>query len=131
VDRCQPAFEIVALTECLRSVARKRFVIGGLRALLHALDVPSAAIDREIGEMQFLMYGKASNRRVLSSMTQLAWDLSFHLDEGSDATALAVKLSGTPMRALAGAGKWKDFGVPKDVAVELLTGRQSGPAGAH
>ena len=44
----------------------------GLRALLHALDVPRAAIDREIGEMQFFMYGKPSNRSVLSSMTQLA-----------------------------------------------------------
>ncbi len=63
----------------------------GLRALLKALDVPRAAIDREIGEMQFFMYAKASNRRVLSSMIQLAWDLSFHLDEGSDATALGSR----------------------------------------
>lgn len=103
----------------------------GLRALLHALDVPRAAIDREIGEMQLFMYGKASNRSVLSSMTQLAWDLSFHLDEGSDATALAVKLSGTPMRALAGAGKWKDFGVPRDVAHALLADCAAAYSTAH
>jgi hypothetical protein len=103
----------------------------GLRAVLSALDVPHAAIDREVGEMQFFMYSKASNRSVLSSMNQLAFDLSHALDDGFDATALAVKLSDTPMTALGGAGQWKDFGVPRDVARDLLTGQASGRATSH
>lgn len=103
----------------------------GLRALLRALDIPRAAIDREIGEMQFFMYGKASNRRVLGSMNEFAFMLSYYMEKTNDPLALALRLADTPMRALEGVGKWKDFGVPKEVAVELLTGRQSGPAGAH
>ncbi|MEO8062875.1 MAG: hypothetical protein ABI821_09005 [Pseudomonadota bacterium] len=103
----------------------------GLRALLQALDVPRAAIDREIGDMQFFMYGKASNRKVLGSMNEFAFLLGHYMQDTSDPIALALRLADTPMGALGGAGKWKDFGVPNDVTVELLTGRQSGPAGAH
>jgi hypothetical protein len=98
----------------------------GLRALLHALDVPRAAIDHEIGEMQFFMYGNASNRRVLGSMNEFAFMLGYYMQHTNDPLALALRLADTPMRALGGAGRWKDFGVPNDVAVELLTGRQSG-----
>jgi len=103
----------------------------GLRALLYALDVPRTAIDREIGEMQFFMYGKASNRRVLGSMNEFAFMLSHYMQDTSDPLALALRLADTPMRALEGAGKWKDFGVPNEISVELLTGRQSGPAVGH
>ncbi len=103
----------------------------GLRALLTALEVPRAAIDREIGEMQFFMYGKATNRRVLGSMNEFAFLLGHYMQDTSDPLALALRLADTPMRTLGGASRWKDFGVPNDVAVELLTGRQSGPAGAH
>jgi len=103
----------------------------GLRALLHALDVPHAAIDREIGEMQFFMYGKASNRRVLGSMNEFAFMLGHYMQDTNDPLALALRLADTPMRTLGGAGKWKDFGVPNDVAIDLLTGRQSGSSGAN
>lgn len=48
-----------------------------------------------------------------------------------DPLALALRLADTPMRALEGAGKWKNFGVPNDIAVELLTGRESGPTEAN
>lgn len=95
----------------------------GLRALLYALDVPCAAIDLEIAEMQLFLYGSASNRSVLGSMKQLALDLSYAIEDGSDATALALRLSETPMSALGGAGPWKHFGVPRAVARDLLMAR--------
>jgi hypothetical protein len=100
-------------------------------ALLHAEDPRPAATragderavvahDREIGEMQLFQYGKASNRSVLSSMNQFAIHLSHALDDGFDVTELALELSDTPMTALGGAGPWKNFGVPRDVARDLL-----------
>ena len=103
----------------------------GLRVLLTALDVPHATVDREIAEMQFFVYGKASNRSVLGSMNEFAFMLGHYMQSTSDPLALALRLADTPMRALRGVGKWKDFGVPNDVAVELLRGRQSSPPDAH
>ena len=97
----------------------------GLRVLLTALDVPRAEIDREIAEMQFIMYGKASNRSVLGSMNAFAFMLGHYLQSITDPRALAD----TPMRAMRGVGKFKEFGVPNYVPVELLMGRKSSALG--
>ena len=67
--------------------------------LLVALDVPADTSRREVLLVSPAHYGCATNRRVSSSMNRLALDASWALDRHSNAVALALHLSDTPMSA--------------------------------
>ncbi|WP_297901138.1 hypothetical protein [Metallibacterium sp.] len=71
-----------------------------LRSLLERLDVPQECISRELAAMQPVSFGRATNRRVLGSMNDFAFQASHHLTHGDDLAAIAVRLSHTPMSAI-------------------------------
>lgn len=86
--------------------------------LLEALDVSSEAIAREVSAMEPVAFGRSTNRRVLGSMNDLAFQASVHLARGDDLTTVARRLAETPMSAV-GPKRWQ-LGYPEEVARELL-----------
>jgi Domain of unknown function (DUF6933) len=53
-----------------------------LRALLESFGVSREAIDREIAAMAPVTFGRATNRRVLGSMNDFAFQVTAHLAQG-------------------------------------------------
>jgi hypothetical protein len=88
-------------------------------SLLESLGVSGEAVAREIAAMESVAFGRATNRRVLGSMNELALQASVHLARGDDLLTLSRRLADTPMSAI-GAKRW-DYGYPREVARELLT----------
>ena len=111
------------LTVLLQARALRTTLVPNLRAavapLLDSLGVPQEAIAREIGAMEPVAFGRATNRRVLGSMNDLAFQASVHLARGDDLFIIARRLADTPMSAIG--AKRRDYGYPQDVARELLT----------
>jgi hypothetical protein len=123
----RPEFAIVTnerslLTVLLPTRALRTTLVPNLRAavapLLVSLGVPNEAIAREIFAMEPVTFGRATNRRVLGSMNDLAFQASVHLAHGDDLQTIALRLSETPMSAI-GPKRWQ-LGYPQDVARELL-----------
>ena len=91
-----------------------------LRSLLERLDVPAEQISRELGAIQPVSFARATNRRVLGSINDLAFQASHHLGRGDDLATLADRLAHTPMSAI-GEGPGH-LGFPDLLARALLAG---------
>jgi hypothetical protein len=112
--------------ELRRSVASNLRL--ALRDLLVALEIPLDAVQREIALMDPIAFGNAVNRRVIGSMNDFAYQLDAYVGETSDPLELALKLCETPMSAI---GSQSSYGIPKDIARELLSGPYTGPILHH
>jgi hypothetical protein len=88
-------------------------------SLLESIGVPRQAVAREIAAMELVTFGRATNRRVLGSMNELAFQASVHLARGDDLLTILRRLANTPMSAIG--TKQGDYGYPGEVACELLT----------
>jgi hypothetical protein len=89
-----------------------------LRSLLERLDVPQECISRELAAMQPVSFARASNRRVLGSMNDFAFQASHYLTHGDDLPTIAERLAHTPMSAI-GEGRGH-LGFPDMLARALL-----------
>ena len=91
-----------------------------LRSLLERLDVPQERIDLELATMHPVSFARATNRRVLGSMNDFAFQASHHLARGDDRATIAECLAHTPMSAI-GEGRGH-LGFPDMLARALLAG---------
>lgn len=111
------------LTVLLPARALRTTLAPNLRAalgpLLESLGVAREAVAREIVAMEPVVFGRATNRRVLGSMNDLAFQASVHLARGDDLFSISRRLADTPMSAIG--PKRGDYGYPREVARELLT----------
>jgi hypothetical protein len=89
----------------------------GARKLLLALAVPEGIVNRELDAMQTVTFARATNRRVLGSMNDFAFQLGAYMERTGDALELALRLSDTPMSAI---GTKSDLGIPREIACQLL-----------
>jgi hypothetical protein len=71
-----------------------------LRSLLERLDIPQECISRELAAVQPVSFARASNRRVLGSMNDFAFQASHYLTHGDDLPTIAERLAHTPMSAI-------------------------------
>lgn len=71
-----------------------------LGKLLDRLDVLQEWICRELAAMQPVSFARATNRRVLGSMSDLAFQAGHHLAHGDDLAMIAQRISHTPMSAI-------------------------------
>ena len=70
--------------------------------------------------MELVTFGRATNRRVLGSMNELAFQASVLLAwGGDDLLTISRRLADTPMSAIG--TKQGDYGYPGKIACELLT----------
>jgi len=110
------------LTVLLTARALRTSLIPNLRAAVSALlvaqGVARECVAREMASMEPATFGRATNRRVLGSMNELAFQASVHLAHGDDLLAIARRLTETPMSAIG--PKPGNLGYPIDVARELL-----------
>ena len=88
--------------------------------LLWALGIPPDTVKRELAAMRPAGFSAAANRRVIGSMNEFAFLLGAELEEITDPLALSLRLSDTPMSAV---GSKSRYGIPLEVARELLTSR--------
>jgi hypothetical protein len=112
--------------EIRRTVASNLRV--ALRDLLVALEIPLDAVQREIALMDPTSFANAVNRRVIGSMNDFAYQLDAYVGDTNDPLELALKLCETPMSAI---GSDSSYGIPKDIARELLSGPYTGPILHH
>lgn len=124
------------LTVLLPANELRRTVASNLRLavrdLLIALEIPLDAVQREIALMDPTAFGNAVNRRVIGSINEFAYQLDAYVGDTSDPLELALKLCETPMSAIgAGPGSGSSYGIPKDIARELLSGPYTGPILHH
>jgi hypothetical protein len=126
----RPEFAIATSERSLLTVlfparALRTALASNLRAavgsLLESLGVPGEAVAREIATMESVAFGRATNRRVLGSMNDLAFQASVHLARGDDLLTISHRLADTPMSAIG--TKQGDYGYPGEIACELLTMR--------
>ena len=68
--------------------------------------------------MEPIAFGRTTNRRVLGSMNDLAFQASVHVARGDDLLAISRRLAETPMSAIG--AKRGDFGYPVKIARDLL-----------
>jgi len=87
-------------------------------SLLESLGVSREAVAREIAAMESVTFGRTTNRRVLGSMNELAFQASVHLAHGDDLLTISRRLADTPMSAIG--AKRGDYGYPGKIARELL-----------
>jgi len=111
------------LTVLLPARALRTTLAPNLRAavglLLESIGVSREMVAREIAAMELVTFGRATNRRVLGSINDLAFQASVHLARGDDLFTISRRLADTPMSAIG--TKRGDYGYPREVARELLT----------
>jgi len=88
--------------------------------LLWALGISADAVNRELKAMTPVTFAAATNRRVISSMNEFAIHLRADLNGIRDPLALSLRLCDTPMSAV---GSKSRYGIPREVACELLMSR--------
>jgi Domain of unknown function (DUF6933) len=124
----RPEFAIATSERSLLTVlfparALRTTLASNLRAavgsLLESLGVSGEALAREIAAMEPVTFGRATNRRVLGSMNELAFQASVLLARGDDLLTISRQLADTPMSAIG--TKQGDYGYPGKIACELLT----------
>jgi len=71
-----------------------------VRAALAAIEIPSGAIDRELGEMSDFTISTTANRRVVGSMTDFAWMLEVPMDRGESLASAAAFLAECPCKPI-------------------------------
>jgi hypothetical protein len=91
-----------------------------LRSLLERLDVPEEWIGRELAAMQPVSFARATNRRVLGSMNDFAFQAGHYLTHGDDLATIAEGLAHTPMSAIG--ERPGHLGFPDMLARALLAG---------
>jgi hypothetical protein len=91
-----------------------------LRSLLERLGVPDEQVSRELASMEPVSFARATNRRVLGSMNDFAFQAGHHLARGDDLATIADRLAHTPMSAI-GEGPGH-LGFPDMLARALLAG---------
>jgi hypothetical protein len=91
-----------------------------LRSLLERLDVPQERVSRELAAMHPISFARASNRRVVGSMNDFAFQASHYLARGDDLPTIGERLAHTPMSAI-GEGRGH-LGFPDVLACALLAG---------
>ena len=120
------------LTVLLPASELRRTIASNLRLavrdLLIALEIPLDTVQREIALMDPVAFGNAVNRRVIGSINDFAYQLDAYVGDTTDPLQLALKLCETPMSAI---GTDSSYGIPKDIARELLSGPYSGPILHH
>jgi len=89
-----------------------------LELLLKSLDVPPAAIVEELAAMKPVAFARATDRRILGSMNELAFHASHRLAHSEDLAGISRALAEIPMSALG--SKRGDYGYPENVARKLL-----------
>ncbi len=99
-----------------------------VQQLLTILGVPPDTVSREIAAMQPTAFASAVNRRVLGSMNEFGWQIGAYLGQTDDALELARRLSDTPMSAV---GSKARYGIPREVARELLAAHYAGWPSRH
>jgi hypothetical protein len=84
--------------------------------VLRKLGVASALIEREQAEMRAFAYGRTQNRRVLGSLNELMFQLSWYLHDSPDRDLVehSLQLARTPCGAIGP-------GFPDEVTVELFS----------
>lgn len=126
----RPEFVIATSERSLLTVlfparALRTTLVSNLRAalasLLESLGVSGEAVAREVAAMESVSFGRATNRRVLGSMNELAFLASVLLARGEDLPTVSRRLADTPMSAIG--TKQGDYGYPGKIACELLTMR--------
>ena len=124
----RPEFAIATSERSLLTVlfparALRTTLVSNLHAavgsLLESLGVSGEALAREIAAMEPVTFGRATNRRVLGSMNELAFQASVLLARGDDLLTISRRLADTPMSAIG--TKQGDYGYPGKIACELLT----------
>ena len=85
--------------------------------LLAALQLPTRVVSRELEAMHPISFTAASNRRVIGSMNEFAWQLGSYMTSTGDPLSLALQLSQTPMSAV---GSKSSYGFPDALSRELL-----------
>lgn len=68
----------------------------GVGAMLDALGVPSADIDRELAEMESTAFGRTANRQVTGILVDFAKAIEFYIEGEPSLLAVALKLAQTP-----------------------------------
>jgi Domain of unknown function (DUF6933) len=91
-----------------------------LRSLLERLDVPEEWIGRELAAMQPVSFARATNRRVLGSINDFAFQAGHYLTHGDDLATIAEGLAHTPMSAIG--ERPGHLGFPDMLARALLAG---------
>lgn len=91
--------------------------------MLERLGVASSLIERELGEMRSFAYGRTKNRRVLGSLNEFIFQLSWYLHDRPEKILLdqSLHLAQTPCTPIGGSS-------PDRVTVELF---RSAPANAE
>jgi uncharacterized protein DUF6933 len=84
---------------------------------LGAPRLPTQIVDRELAAMQPISFAAASNRHVIGSINEFAWQLDSYLSRTSDSLSLSLQLSDTPMSAV---GSKSNYGIPHEIARDLL-----------
>jgi Domain of unknown function (DUF6933) len=91
-----------------------------LESLLGRLGVPEEQVSREVAAMEPVSFARATNRRVLGSMNDFAFQAAHYLARGEDLLTIADRLAHAPMSAIGeGAGH---LGFPDVLARALLAG---------
>lgn len=91
-----------------------------LGALLAIIGVPREAIHREIATMTPVAFARATNRRVLGSMNDFAFQATVQISRGEhDPLLIGRRLAATPMSAIG--LKPGDLGFPDKLTCELLS----------
>jgi hypothetical protein len=113
------------LTVLLTARALRTSLAPNLRAavgtLLDALGVARELVSREIAAMEPMALGRATNRRVLGSMNDLAFQAGICVARGDGPQAISRHLAETPMSVIG--PKRGDLGYPIEIARELLITR--------
>ena len=91
-----------------------------LGGLLERLGVPQERIDLELAAMHPVSFDCATNRRVLGSMNDFAFQARHYLARGDDLVTIADRLAQTPMSAIGEAAG--HLGFPDMLARALLAG---------
>jgi hypothetical protein len=89
-----------------------------LGELLGSLGVPRAVLARELATMEPVIFGPARDRRVLSSMSQMASETAILRGRGNDLHAIALTLCYVPRSVLG--RKAGDMRTPLELLGELL-----------
>jgi hypothetical protein len=88
----------------------------GLRELLRRLEIPEAAVQREISEMEAYEFAPTNNRRVLGSMNDLAVQINFQFPHSKTLTDCALQVAETPCSPIGWANPGEKtrqlFGIP-------------------
>jgi len=85
--------------------------------LLAALQLPAQIVSCELAAVRPISFAAASNRRVIGSMNEYAWQLGSYLTHTGDPLELSLQLNKTPMSAV---GSKSNYGFPDEVARDLL-----------